>query len=38
VTFARREGRYLQLEVTRAAADEAQVAFAELGVVTLGDA
>ena len=38
VTFARREGRYLKLEVTRAAAGEAQVAFAELGAITLGDA
>ncbi|HWW27642.1 MAG TPA: hypothetical protein VNZ85_17290, partial [Caulobacter sp.] len=38
VTFARRKGRYLKLEVTRAAAGESQVAFAELGVITLGEA
>jgi alpha-L-fucosidase len=38
VTFTRREGRYLRLEVTRAAAGEAQVAFAELGIITLGAA
>lgn len=34
VRFARREGRYLRLEITRAAGGEGQVAFAELGVIT----
>ncbi|SFJ65313.1 alpha-L-fucosidase [Caulobacter sp. UNC279MFTsu5.1] len=35
VVFDRREGRYLRLEVTRTAGGEAQVAFAELDVITV---
>jgi len=35
VTFARRQGRYLRLEVTRTAGGESQVVFAELDVITV---